>query len=55
MKPDLEEEMRKCAEAHLRKAADYERGGNTRGAMELRRVGNLLYAVLRGSWSTILP
>ncbi len=51
----LEEEVRKCAEAHTAKAAEYEANGNTRGAMDLRRVSNLLYAILRGDWTTILP
>lgn len=51
----IRDEVRKAAEAHAEKATKYEAGGNTRGAMELRRVSNLLYAILRGDWATILP
>lgn len=51
----LEADIRLCAEAHASKAAEYEAGGNTRGAAELRRVSNLLYAILRGNWITVLP
>lgn len=52
---ELEAEIQRCAEAHVQKASEYERGGNMRGAIELRRVSNLLYAILRRNWATILP
>jgi hypothetical protein len=49
-------ETEKCARAHGDLARAYERIGNVRAAMELRRVENLLWALVRGeSWTTILP
>jgi hypothetical protein len=41
---------------HIEVSNDYERGGNVRGSMELRRVGNLLGAIYNGhTTGTIYP
>lgn len=55
--PDrLAEELRQCAARHGEFARSYERGGNASGAAELRRVENLLWALIRGEpWVTVLP
>lgn len=52
---NLEDEVRRCAIAHVRKANEYEAAGNTSRAMELRRVSNLLNGLLGGDWVTIFP
>lgn len=42
--------------AHHDKAGEYERGGNARGAAQLRAVENMLWAIIRGDRvSTVLP
>jgi hypothetical protein len=52
----LVEELKCCAVRHGERARSYERAGNSSGASELRRVENLLWALIRGeSWSTVLP
>lgn len=56
MKKTLEEEITACARAHGDLARLYERHKNVRGAAELRRVENLLWALRRDEpWSTVLP
>lgn len=45
---DLETIIKQTMQDHLDAAKDYERGGNARGAMQLRAVANLLAAILEG-------
>ena len=45
----LDKRVRACADKHLDRASESERKGNASGAAELRRVANLLYALLDGN------
>lgn len=46
----------RCLDAHLLVAAEYERGGNVGGAIQLRAVANLLDVILQGGEpATVLP
>ena len=56
MSDELQKQVEECARAHQALASEYEAGCNTAGAMELRRVSNLLFALAQGQpWLTVLP
>jgi len=49
-------DLERCAREHGDTARAYERAGNAAAAAQLRRVENLLWALVRGEpWSTVLP
>lgn len=48
--------LKSAADAHIAKGDECYKKGNTNAGMWCHKIGNLLYAVLRGEgWSTVVP